>query len=39
MAFKLMAELSLHREEMNLYLEEVLGNGIVWFGNEGVGGK
>lgn len=31
--------LSFHREEINLYLKEVLGNGIVLFGNEDVGGK
>lgn len=38
-AFESLIKLSLRREEINLYLKEVLGNGIVLFGNEGVGGK
>ena len=36
---ELLIDLSLHREEMNLYLKEVLGKGIVSFGIEGLGGN
>lgn len=37
--FESLINLAFQREEINPYLKEVLGNGIVLFGNEGVGGK